>query len=633
MNQAIATLAAVSASVMSYPSLAQAPEEPVDHIIVTGARAPISINAMGSAVTVFTRDEIERRQVRYVTDLLRTVPGFAVSQSGTQGAQTQVRVRGAESNHVLVLIDGARANDPASGDEFRWEFLSTANIERIEIVRGPQSAIWGSDALAGVVNIITRSGGPASADAYVETGSMDTLNAALNGTTGGERWNLGFSVEHLSTNGSNIARTGTENDAADATTASLSASLDASESVSITIGARRVDALSEYDNIDFITTGLPADSDVALDTLQDYAHLELSAGTNESRTRHHLYARYFGSKNRNLVAGAEDISTLSNRLSLSYQVDIRLGPDRLSLALEHEQTEFEQRGPVGFGDPNQRQDMDVSSVILDYQGHAGEDITWLASARYDANSVFDDAVTGRLSVAWSLDADTQLRANVGTGRKNPTFIELYGYYPGQFVPAALEPETSVSFELGIEQRLAAGVHLQLTTFHQDLENEINGFVFDPNTFLATADNMEGSSRRTGTEVVLLWDISQGVSVAANYTYVDSRADDEREVRRPRHSGSIDVAHRFLDERAQLAVTATYGGTRADTFFPPWPNRPEVVNLQSHWLVDLTTRYRWSETTTVFLRATNLLDSDYEHVYGFRTPGRAAYAGIQLDFGG
>ena len=432
--------------------------------------------------------------------------------------------------------------------------------------------------------------------------------------------------------GSNISRTGIEDDAADATTASLSASFATRKALSLSFGARRVDALSHYDNIDYFTTGLPADSDVALDTLQHYAHVGLNIGSEDARVRHHVYLRYFDSENRNLVAGSEDISTQSDRLAFSYQSDIGLGQDRLSLALEHEQTGFEQRGPVGFGDPNQVQEMNVTSVIVDYEGHLGERVTWLASARYDANSVFDDVLTGRLSVAWLLASGTRLRANVGTGRKNPTFTELYGYYPGQFVPAELEPESSLSYEAGIEQNLAPGLSLQLTAFRQDLADEINGFVFDPVTFTATADNMEGKSKRTGAEIAVLWDISRALSLAANYTYVDSEADDVREVRRPRHSGSIDVDYGFLDDRAHLALTAAYGGTRPDTFFPPWPNPPEVVNLASHWLVDLTTRYRWSESTTVFVRAANLLDTDYEHVYGFRTPGRAAFVGIQLDFG-
>ena len=129
-----------------------------DQIVVTGSRSPLAVRQLGSATTVITRDDIEKRQARYVTDMLRAVPGFAISHSGTTGSQTQVRVRGSEANHVLVLIDGVRANDPATGDEFRWEYLTTSNVERIEVVRGPQSSLWGSDAVAAVVHVITNSG-------------------------------------------------------------------------------------------------------------------------------------------------------------------------------------------------------------------------------------------------------------------------------------------------------------------------------------------------------------------------------------------------------------------------------------------------------------------------------------------
>src|SRR5210317_688350 len=173
LNNSLRILVALSAGFVASPLLASADEDTLDQIIVTGSRAPISAGDIGSAVTIITRQDIDRRQVRYVSDLLRTVPGFSVSHSGVAGSQTQVRVRGSEANHVLVLIDGVRANDPATGDEFRWEFLTTANIERIEIVRGPQSALWGSDAVAGVVHIITRAGGSQSpVGGYIEAGSL-----------------------------------------------------------------------------------------------------------------------------------------------------------------------------------------------------------------------------------------------------------------------------------------------------------------------------------------------------------------------------------------------------------------------------------------------------------------------------
>jgi vitamin B12 transporter len=634
MKNQSAILAALGASFVSFPAIALADEDGVDQIIVTGSRTPMSINSVGSAVTVITRDDIERRQARYVSDLLRTVPGFSVSHSGVAGAQTQVRVRGAEANHVLVLIDGARANDPATGDEFRWEFLTTANIERIEIVRGPQSALWGSDAVAGVVHIITRSGGTQSgASGYVEAGSLDTLNSALNASLGDDDWSMSFSVERLETDGGNISRTGNEDDNSDATTGSLSASLQASESLAFTFGARVVDSYSQYDNIDFFVTGLPADSDVALETQQQYVQLGSTIGGDNSRIRHHVAARYFDSENKNLTDGIEDVTALSDRMTFAYQADISIGDDVLSLALEREETDFEQRGPVGFGDPNQNQEMDVTSVIADYQARLGENVTLLASARFDENSFFDDALTGRLSLTWNLNDATRFRGNVGTGQKNPTFIELFGYFPGQFVSNPnLKPETSTSFDLGLERQVSDVLNLQLTVFKQDLEDEINGFVFDPVTFLSTAENMSGTSERSGIELATRWDVSDNLGLNANYTYIDSSSENLREVRRPRHSGSVDLDYGFMDNRGRAALTAAYGGTRTDTFFPPWPNPPEVVTLSNHWLLDLTVQFRITDDIRLFARGNNLLDSDYEQVYGYRTPGRAGYAGIEVTFG-
>lgn len=629
-----ALLAAIGTSFVTLPVFAASNDQSIDQIIVTGSRTPTSINSVGSAVTVITRDDIERRQARYVSDLLRTVPGFAVSHSGVAGSQTQVRVRGAEANHVLVLIDGARANDPATGDEFRWEFLTTANIERIEIVRGPQSALWGSDAVAGVVHIITRSGGTQSqVGGYVEAGSLNTMNSALNGSLGDENWSLSLSVERLETDGDNISRTGNEDDNSDATTGSLSASFQASESLAFTFGARAVDAYSQYDSVDFFVTGLPTDSDVALETQQNYVQVGSTIGSGDSRVRHHVAARYFESENRNLTNAVEDVNALSDRTTYAYQADISLGDDVLSLALEREETNFEQRGPVGFGDPNQTQEMNVTSVIADYQANVGDSLTFMAGARFDDNSYFDDAVTGRLSVTWNLNDATRIRGNVGTGRKNPTFIELFGYFPGQSVNNPnLMPEKSTSFDIGVERQISDALNVQFTLFRQDLEDEINGFVFDPVTFLSTAENMPGTSKRNGVEFAARWDLSEQMSLNASYTYIDSSAENIREVRRPRHSGSVDVDYGFMESRGRLALTAAYGGTRTDTFFPPWPNPPEVVTLSNHWLLDLTVQYRLTDSIKAFARANNLLDTEYEQVYGYRTPGRTAYAGIQVGFG-
>ena len=370
--------------------------EEIDTIIVTASRSPIAKVNLGSSTTVISREQIELRQARYVTDLLRAVPGFTVSHVGTTGSQTQVRVRGAEANHVLVVIDGVRANDPASGDEFRWELLSTNDIERIEIVRGPQSSLWGSDALAAVVQVITQSGRDSPGiNAYAEVGSFNTVNGGLNGGTSGDTWSLAFGLERLDTDGTNISRSGSEDDESDMTTASVSGQLRPSENLTLKLGLRAVDAYSQFDPVDFFVTGLPQDGDVATDSERYYLNAGATLSTLDGRLLHHVYARYLDTDNMNLADGAQNSSTASDRKTFTYQSDIQMGENLLSMAIEHERTRFEQRGEIGFGDPNQDQQMSVNSLIADYQGRSIDRLTWLLSARYDDNSDFDGAVSGR----------------------------------------------------------------------------------------------------------------------------------------------------------------------------------------------------------------------------------------------
>jgi vitamin B12 transporter len=616
------------------------PSEQIDNIIVTASRSPIELVNAGSAATVITRDQIELRQARYVTDLLRSVPGFAVSQVGTTGSQTQVRVRGAEANHVLVLIDGVRANDPASGDEFRWELLSTGDVERIEIVRGPQSSLWGSDAVSAVVHVITQSGGHRSGmSGYAEGGSHNTVNGGINGGIGGDRWSLGFGVEHLDTDGTNISRSGAEKDDSDMTTASLSSQFRPTADLDIKLGLRAVNAYSQFDPVDFFVTGLPQDGDVATDSERIYLNADTTFGTLNGRLVHHLNARYLDTDNRNLSDGFADSSTASDRRTLTYQADIQIDENLLSLAIEHERTRFEQRGEIGFGDPNQDQKMSVSSFIADFQGRSLERLTWLLSARYDDNSDFESAVSGRLSLAYTVSDTTLLRANIGTGRKAPTFIERFGFFPGQFIGnPQLKPEKSLSYDLGVDQVLFDdALEVQLAVYYQDLEDEINGFVFDPDTFLFTAENSAGDSTRKGVEAAATLKLTESWSFGGSYTYTDSTENndsggDVRELRRPRHSGSLQSSYRFLDERANLMIAADYGGTSTDIFFPPFPAPSEIVSLDSHWLLDLTASLDVNRNTNLFIRASNLLDEDYEQVYGYSTPGRSVYAGARFSFG-
>jgi vitamin B12 transporter len=277
--------------------------------------------------------------------------------------------------------------------------------------------------------------------------------------------------------------------------------------------------------------------------------------------------------------------------------------------------------------------MDVTSVIADFQGRSVESITWLLSARYDDNSDFDDIVTGRASIAWDVSADTRLNASIGTGQNAPTFIERYGYFPGQFTGNPdLKPERSVSYEIGLKQRIAPSASIQIAVFRQTVEDEIDGFVFDPETFLFTAENLDTTSERSGVEFGAWWTVSESLDLSMNYTYTDATENGATELRRPRHAGNATIDYNFLEARARLTLVADYGGSRQDIFFPPWPQPSEIVTLDSYWLVDLTAQYRATDSVRLFARISNLLDTEYEQVYGYSTPGRAYYGGVEVGFG-
>jgi vitamin B12 transporter len=633
------TCAATATAIAAACTFTNANAETRDEIVVMASLTPIERVHVGNAITVIDKQQIERQQARYVTDLLRQVPGFSVSETSSRGSQTQVRVRGAEGNHLLVIIDGVRANDAANGDEFRWELLSAYDVERIEIIRGPQSALYGSDALAGVMLIETRRDYQgAGISGFVEGGSNDTLNAGLSGGTGGEGWSVNYGLSRLDTDGTNASRSGAEKDGSDLTTASLGANFKATDNLSFDGSVRFVDSTSEFDPFGF--SGLPEDGNQVSDSQQRYLQAGGEVSTLNGRVVQRLDARYFDTEREDFSDGAWVSSGKSDRTTITYLANIAIGGDNLALLAEHERNTFEQRGIASiFGDPNQDQAYTMNSVAADYQWYTTEKLTLLASARFDNYSDFDDALTGRLSFSYRATETTKLRAGIGTGQKVPTFTERFGFFPDQFIGNPdLEPEKSTAWEVGIDQSFLNGaLETQLTYFNQTLEDEINGFAFLPDEPFPTAVNLSDDSKRKGIEAEARYFTGSNIELAATYTYTDTTQPDfagvdVREVRRPRHAGSISGNYRFAAERANLYLLADYNGSQTDSVFLPPDFLPETVKLGNYWLITLTAGFDVTESLNVFARVTNLADEDYANVFGFNTPGREAYAGFKVTLG-
>jgi len=261
-HKTVVCLLAFSASLQAQvnPSTNQNEAEDLSNLIVTAGIAPIERDQFGGSVTLITAADIAKSQASYLSDVLRQVPGFAINQSGGPGTQTQLRVRGSEANHVLVLLDGVRVNDPTAGDEFLFNYALLDNVERIEIIRGPQSAIWGTDAVSAVINIISKQSTQNNWGFDVELGSFNTKRVALDGGLAKNNWRIDAGINFLDTAGTNISRQGNEDDGYENVATHVNFAIDATDSVSFQLRANHSDALNEFDGVDFFVTGLPVDA-------------------------------------------------------------------------------------------------------------------------------------------------------------------------------------------------------------------------------------------------------------------------------------------------------------------------------------------------------------------------------------
>ena len=613
----------------------------LENLLVTAGLQPISINDVASSVTIITRAEIEQRQVKYLSDLLRDIPGFAVSQQGAVGTLTQVRVRGAEANQLLVLIDGVRANDPAQGDEFPFQYALSSNIERIEIIRGPQSATWGGDAMAGVINIIRKKdvvGHYLSGN--IEGGSFSTINASLDGGYSGESFRLTGGLSYFDSDGANISRQGNEKDGAENTTANLDLEFDLGESFLLRFSGQAVDAKSEFDDLDFFVTGLPADADRVTESQQNYLTAESRYAPEVGKFSANFTINHLDSDNDNFSDGVWTSSTAAETLELRLRGGWSFSKKhQLNFALENEDINFSQRGvPSLFGDPNQDQSYDVTGYALEYVDKPTTDFTWTASARHDDYSDFDHSDTWQLAGAYQLTKSLRMRGSVGTGSKAPTFTERYGFFEDVFIGNPdLKPESSQGWELGIDTHWSDNRQtLSLTYFDQDLQDEIDGFVFDPETFLFTAENKDGDSKRKGVEAIYDIRLGKAWSVNASYTYTNATEEDStgqsvREVRRPKNMASLAANYYFADERGNLNLNLNYTGEQLDIYFSPITFISSRVKLPSYMVVDLAGSWKLSGSLDLTARVSNLFDEEYEEVLGFVRPGRAIYVGLRGRF--
>jgi vitamin B12 transporter len=605
-------------------------------VIVTATRIPTPAIQIASSVTVVTADEIADRQIKTMPDLLRDVPGLNVIQSGGPGGQTSVFIRGTDSNHTKVFIDGIDVSDPSSPTStFDLGQLLTQDIEKVEILRGPQSGLYGSDAIGGVINVITKSGsGPAQFSVSTEAGSFDTFNqsGAVSGSL--DQFNYAANIEHFHAGSTPVTPLDLLppgqpriNDYDDNLTESTKLGFQVTQQFDIGLVARYTDTHLRFTGEDYDNYPAPDTPDATQsenDTKQYYTRatarlssfdgaLEQTLGAAYSNIKSYEYSPY------DYQPGESESDYFGARVKFDWQGNIRLAAnEQLLLGAEHQRDSI--TAPVSAGTT-------IESGYAELQSSVGKDFFNALNVRYDNNDRFGSQVTYRVAPAYLIeDSGTKLKASVGTGFKAPTLSQMFQNFPDFdfFGNPNLKPETSLGYDAGFEQALLSRrLNFGVTYFRNNIKNLIATNAAD------TSYANYGRVTTQGVESFISYQPLQTLTLRMDYTYTEATDDvlDQELLRRPKHKGSMDAewhaTERWSLNASVLSVSSWVDGNR--DFSIPRLNAPPYTT------VNLASGYQLSHSLTVYGRITNLLNRHYQNPDGFMQPTVGAFAGIKATF--
>jgi vitamin B12 transporter len=613
------------------------PEQvPLPPVVVIATLLPTPESELGSSVTVITSQDIEQKQERTLPEILNDVPGLNVVQTGSPGGLTSVFIRGANSNHTKVLIDGIDVSDPSAGDAFDFSQILASNIARVEVLRGPASGLYGSDAIGGVINIITKAGsGPPHVYGTLEGGSFDTFNqtTGLSGSSGRFTYNFDFSHYHSGATDvtpSGLIPGGTFNpDYYD------------SRSFSTKLGAQLTDNFDVGAVLRYVDTDLNSTSD-------DFSSFPPVPEAQQSYSRNHeLFTRGFAHLTsfdgrfeqmigfgftgywRNFLDPTPDELALGNdpsdfhgvREKVDWRGTVKLVPgETLVLGAEHQIERLNNTNPASAHVTNDAGYIELQSNVTDRIFNA-------VSFRYDDNGAFGGHPTFREAPAYLIpETGTKLKGSVGTGFKAPTLDELYDSFPAFnfFANPNLRPETSLGYDAGFEESLwDKQVEFGSTYFHNDISNLIQ-----TNITGTTYVNI-GQATTYGAENFVSYKPWDPLTLRADYTYTMANDDVEHTelLRRPKHKVSLDARWQET-EALSFTATAVYTGKWADI------NRDGTASglfATPYTLINLAGTYDFGNGLSFFTRINNLLDRHYQDPIGFQHQGFGAFGGLKVAF--
>ena len=611
----------------------------IEQIVVSATRSPQPLYRVGSSITVLTADVIQSTQTQIVSDLLSQTTGVNVTRSGGVGGATSLRIRGAEPDQTVVIIDGVKLNDPSSvGGGYNFANLLVGDIERIEVLRGAQSTLWGSQAIGGVVSIQTATPTKAfEASGEVEGGSRSTVS--LRGGAGGKTdrvvWRL--AGNHYSTDGISSFAAGKEADGYRNTGLSGRARVDMADNVSL-------DARGVYSNSRNEFDGFPAPAFAFGDTAEygftkefvGYTGLNVDLFDNKLKNR---VAYALTDTNRDNINPAQAVTTTTfdaagKNKRWEYQGTFVIVENWSAVfGIENEASSLRTASPSTFT-PNPvpvRNKAEITSAYAQVQGELTAGLTLTGGLRHDDHNTFGTRTLGQAAAAWSLNnGNTILRASFGQGFKAPTLFQLFSSFGNK----ALRPEEADSWDGGIEQRFADGnVVISAIGFTRKTKNQIDFAGCPGNPFCRPAtfgvyDNI-ASTKADGIELAATAKV-EALSIQANYTYTDTENTSLGNAnrgkvlaRRPKTIANLWLTYAW-PTNVSTGIGVRYVGDSFD-------NAANSFVLEDYVVVDLRASWPINGTVELYGRVENVFDKSYATTRNYGSPGRGAFAGVRAKF--
>ncbi len=579
----------------------------LEEVVVEAFRLSTPEDETGSSVWIVDQALIERRGYVHMTDALTSVPGVTINQNGSFGGSASARIRGASSDQTLVLVDGIMVNDVSSpGGGFNFGTMDLSDVQRIEVLKGPQSTLWGSDAIGGIINIVSKEAEDGlTGELSGSGGSFSTQQYQGSVAGAGDVGSFRFSYYDFSTDGISKADEddgNTEEDGYDAETISFRAGLNLPADARLEVNYRSTEADTEFDSFG-LATGVE-DGDELSKTETSTSQVTLTIPVLDGRLQNTLRYADTDIDRENFSNGAPSFSAEGDRKVLQYQGTFALtDSQQISIGYEDEDADS------GNNDASNK------GIYALYQFSPLDALTVSMGLRQDDHDDYGEETVARVSAAWQVNENVGLRASWGEGFKVPTIFQTTFFCCGATGPNTnLQPEESEAFDIGVDWRFDRG-ELSLTYFDQDTENQLN-FSFAVGGY----ENLDEVDSQ-GLEFALDYRLTNTLSASTNITYIDSEDGNGGElVRLPEITADIALSWQ-PSEKLQSTLVVVYNDEEEDS----------RGTVDSWTRVDLSASYRFNDNLRLFARVENLADEDYQQIFGYGTPERSGYLGVTYSF--